>query len=62
MNEIIERAKWLYTSNGGNLSKYDAAKQAVNELMTPELMKELQIFDVTTNDIIDDLTKQLEAI
>lgn len=39
--EIQNRANWLYHSNGGNLSKLDCARQAVEDLTNNNFVRDL---------------------
>lgn len=66
MDERLERAKWLYATNGGALTHEECARQAVNELGSPRIpIDTAQIFDITqieyTEAYIQQLTMQLKG-
>lgn len=59
INQCVNRAKFLYISSVGKFNKEFYARQAVNELITPEHIKELQIFDITTEDLIKSVERRM---
>lgn len=59
--EIQNRANWLYYANGGNMSKFDCAKKAVEELTNPTFVRDLcNLADMTLNDYVYDIAKSIK--
>lgn len=59
--EIQNRANWLYHFNGGQISKFDCAKQAVEELTSTNFVRDLcNLADMTLNDYVYIIAKNIK--
>ena len=61
VQEIIDRAKWLYAANAGAYSKYDCVKIALYEQglsFVREFVNDLRPANVSLGEYIEDLTKK----
>lgn len=59
MDNILDRARFIYASNGGAVSKEDAAKIAVNELQDKNLFYTYRLFDTNRNEYIKEIAKRI---